>query len=83
MYLVVTDACFKWMDVHVQSTTSAATIAKLREIFAIHGLPETIVSDNGPTFTSAEFKDFLAKNGIRHIKVSPYHPASNGQVEQA
>ena len=84
MYLVVIDAHSKWMDVHLMcSTTSAATIAKLREIFATHGLPETIVSDNGPNFTSAEFENFLSKNGVKHTKVSPYHPASNGQAERA
>ena len=79
MYLVVIDAHSKWMD----TTTSASTIVKLREIFATHVLPETIVSDNGPNFTSTEFENFLAKNGIKHTKVSPYHPASNGQAEQA
>ena len=84
MYLVVIDAHFKWMEVHImRSTTSAATIVKLKEIFATHGLPETIVSDNGPNFTSAEFENFLSKNGVKHTKVSPYHPASNGQAERA
>ena len=83
MYLVVIDAYSKWMDVHImKSTTSAATIEKLREIFATHGLPENIVSDNGPNFTSAEFEDFTAKNGIKHTKVLPYHPTSNGQAER-
>ena len=32
---------------------------------------------------SAEFEQFLALNGIRHIPSSPYHPASNGQAKQA
>ena len=78
MYLVVIDADYKWMDVHIMhTTTSASTIVKLREIFTTHGLPEIIVSDNGPNFTSTEFENFLAKNGIKHTKVSPYHPASN------
>ena len=45
----------------MRSTTSAATIAKLREIFATHGLPESIVCDNGPNFTSAEFENLLSK----------------------
>lgn len=69
MYLVVIDAHFKWMEVHImRSTTSAATIVKLKEIFAAHGLPETIVSDNGPNFTSAEFENFLSKNGANTPK---------------
>ena len=46
------------MDVHIMHTS---TIAKLREIFATHVLPETLVTDNGPKFTSMEFANFLAK----------------------
>ena len=70
----------------MRSTTSTATIEKLREIFATHGLPKTLVSDNGTNFSSSEFELFMSQNGpngIRHIKVSPYHPASNGQAERA
>lgn len=84
MFLVVIDAYSKWLDVHrMSSTTSGATIEKLREIFAIHGLPAVLVSDNGSNFTSAEFEEFMKKNGIRHIRVAPYHPASNGLAERA
>ena len=84
MFLVLVDAYSKWLEVHVmKSTTSAATIEKLREIFATHGLPRTVVSDNGTNFSSGEFEQFMRQNGIRHIKTSPYHPASNGQAERA
>ena len=41
-----------------------------------------MVSDNKPSFTGLAFTDFLARNGIRHIRVAPYHPASNGLAER-
>ena len=41
------------------------------EIFSTHGLPRTIVSDNGTNFTSTEFEQFMAQNGIKHIKRHP------------
>ena len=65
------------------SATSAAVIAELRPQFAQFGLPETIVTDNGTSFVSTEFEDFLARNGIRHLTSAPYHPQSNGLAEQA
>ena len=84
MFLVVVDAYSKWLEVHrMKSVTPTATIEKLREMFATHGLPATLVSDNGSNFTSSEFKEFMKKNGIKHIKVPPYHPASNGLAERA
>ena len=66
----------------VSSATSAHTIAKLRGMFATHGLPQLVVSDNGAVFTSGEFKEFLERNGIRHVRSAPYHPASNGLAER-
>ena len=84
MVLVIIDAHSKWIDAHVTSTsTSQATIEKLMQTFATHGLPDTIVSDNGTAFTSREFQQFIYQNGIKHITVTPYHPSSNGLAERA
>ena len=84
IFLVIVDAHSKWMDViPVPSATSAVTIEKLRSLFATHGLPNKIVTDNGSVFTSVEFEDFMQRNGIIHVCSAPYHPASNGLAERA
>ena len=84
MLLIIVDAHSKWIDVHVtSSSTAATTIEKLMLSFSTHGLPNTIVSDNGPCFTAHEFKQFVKTNGVRHITTSPWHPASNGLAERA
>ncbi len=58
------------------------TIKELRRVFAAYGLPEHLVSDNGPQFTSAEFAQFMKANCIKHIRCAPYHPSSNGCAER-
>ena len=84
MFLVLVDAHSKWMEVKmVKNATSSTTITALRSIFAAHGIPELLVSDNGSVFTSAEFKNFIQHNGIRHATSVPYHPATNGLAERA
>ena len=84
LYLLLIDAHSKWMEVHiVPSTSTEATIEKLRIIFGTHGIPEQLVSDNGSGFTSREFSLFMERNGIKHILTSPYHPSSNGLAERA
>ena len=66
----------------MSSTTATKTISVLREIFARYGLPQQLVSDNGPQFSAEEFSMFLKSNGIKHIRCAPYHPASNGAAER-
>ena len=64
------------------NTTSEKTIAELRKLFSAYGLPEQVVTDNGPQFTSEEFSVFMRLNGIKHIRVAPYPPSSNGAAER-
>ena len=57
MFLLIIDAHSKWLDVHVvESATSAVTIQKLEASFSCHGLPVTVVTDNGSAFTSQGFE---------------------------
>nr|XP_049461004.1 uncharacterized protein K02A2.6-like [Anopheles coluzzii] len=82
-FLVVVDAFSKWPEFYkTTSTTTSATISMLRNIFARFGMPETLVSDNGPQFTSALFAEFCNSSGIEHITTAPFHPQSNGQAKR-
>ncbi|KHJ98584.1 integrase core domain protein [Oesophagostomum dentatum] len=83
MYLVVVDAYSKWPEISVMSSSStAATLRKLRMLFARYGNPRVIVPDNGPQFTATEFQQFRTKQGIEHVRSPPFHPQSNGQTER-
>ncbi|XP_041651122.1 uncharacterized protein K02A2.6-like [Cheilinus undulatus] len=84
MFLVIVDAHSKWMDIYpMKTSTSQATIEKLRQSFSVFGLPKMLVSDNGTCFTSADFESFMKQNGIRHVRSAPFHPSSNGLAERA
>ena len=84
MFLILVDAHTKWLDIHMtNSATSQVTIEKMRSTFAMLGLPEVLVTDNGTTFTSTEFEEFCKRNAICHVTSSPYHPASNGLAERS
>lgn len=65
------------------NTTTRAVIQVLREIFSRFGLPTMIVSDNGKSFVSKEFKNFLFQNGIEQRTSPVGNPATNGQAENA
>lgn len=83
MLLVVVDSFSKWPEVVItKSTTAQSTINKLRSNFARWGVPEVLVSDNGPQFSSGEFASFMAHLGVRHKRGAPYHPATNGLAER-
>ncbi|XP_032069854.1 uncharacterized protein K02A2.6-like, partial [Thamnophis elegans] len=80
-FLIVVDAYSRWVElVLMGSTTAESTVRALRRLFATHGLPDLVVSDNGPQFMSTTFQEFLAEQGIRHAPIAPYHPASNGRA---
>ena len=84
MWLLIVDAYSKWLEVcrmSIGATKSKDTIKALREVFCRNGLPQVIVSDNGPQFVSDEMATFMRKNGIHHVPTPTYHPASNGQAE--
>ena len=58
-YLIVVDYFSRFPEViTLSSTTSKSVILAMKAIFARHGIPQVVVSDNGPQFSSDEFKQF-------------------------
>ena len=67
----------------LSSQSSKAVIKGMKVIFARHGIPDIVHSDNGPCYSSQEFADFKTKGGFKHVTSSPHFPSSNGLVEKA
>ncbi|CAB4037087.1 Transposon Tf2-6 poly, partial [Paramuricea clavata] len=81
--LVLVDSCSRWPEVFIlKSTTAAVIINRMKSCFAVHGLPEAIVTDNGPQFVAEEFDLYLREHGITHRRVTPYWPQANSEVER-
>ncbi|XP_064638332.1 uncharacterized protein K02A2.6-like [Lineus longissimus] len=66
----------------MKSTTADKTINVFRKVFARHGLPIKLYSDNGPQFIAYEFKAYMDECGIDHHKAIPKWPQANGEVER-
>ena len=53
----------------------------MKSVFARYGIPKTIVSDNGPQYSSFQFQQFCKIYDISHDSSSPEHPKANGLPE--
>lgn len=51
--------------------------------FGRHGIPGSLVSDNGPAYASDEFRKFATQWEFQHITTSPHYAQSNGKAESA
>ena len=57
-------------------------INELEKMFATHGFPCSVTSDNGPHFIADSFETFLRNSGIEHRKTPPLWPQANGEIER-
>ena len=62
--------------------TAEAVAEGLIELFSRHGVPRSILSDQGKQFKCRLFEVLCEKFKISNIHSSPYHPQSNGVVER-
>ena len=83
-YLICDDYYSSFWEIDsLDKTTSGAVVQKLKLHFARHGIQETCVSDNGPQFTSTEFKEFSRQWKFVHVTSSPAYLQRSGKVEAA
>ena len=80
-FILLIDECTRMTHtkaINEKSSTLIQWMSKLPFLSSI----KKIVSDNGPSFTSSEFKEWTAKQGITQYFAAPYHPESNGLAER-
>jgi len=80
--LVIIDSHSKWIGaVPLHSATTSTTVEALKAFFANFGLPEEIVSDNGPQFTSQDFCIFCGNTGIKCLTIQQPTVQQNQQCK--
>lgn len=82
-YLLIIDYFSRYIEIAKLNSESAASVIKhMKSIFARHGIPQEVVSDNGPQYSSREFAKFSKEYGFVHRTSSPKYPQSNGEAER-
>ena len=82
-YLIVVDYYSKFPEIMLlDDTTSKGVITVLKSIFARHGIPDHVISDGGPQYSSNAFREFAHTWQFNHVKSSPGYAQSNGMAER-
>ncbi len=83
-YLVAIDYYSKYIELYeLPNLTSTTVIQRLKAIFARHGIPITLFTDNGAQLVSSEMKTFAEKYDFDVVTRSPAYPQANGLAESA
>ena len=82
-FLILVDYFSKYPIVaELKTLTSKAVVKAVKTTCSMFGVPKEFVSDNGPQYSSKEFKQFTDEWGIKHNPSSPLFPKSNGLAER-
>ena len=83
-YLLVVDYLSRYVELALLTHTKCNDVINhLKSMFARHGIPEVLMSDNGPQFSGQAFASFASAYGFKHLTSSPKFPQNNGEAERA
>ena len=83
-YLLVVDYLSRYIEIAcLNHPNTTEVVTHLKSIFARHGIPESLTSDNGPQYSSHEFAEFSKDYEFEHRASTPYFPQGNGEAERA
>ena len=85
--LIITDQYSRYPEVKFVYLTAIKPVQKkVKKVFTTHGVSRTVQSDNGPLFTSEDFKEFAAEMGFIHKKnhtTTSQSPGNSRRLQQA
>lgn len=82
-FLTIIDSFSRFGQAYPLNSSNAVEIVNaLVQHFSHHGTPQNIVTDNGPEFQNALFREFLLLQNINIHFTASQHPESNGIIER-
>ena len=82
-HLIIVDYYSRYPEVaELRDTKARTVIAKTKSIFSRHGIPDNVISDNGPQYSSDEYRQFSQDYDFQHTTISPRYPQSGGLHEK-
>ena len=83
-YIQVVDYYSKYIEIAIldKGENARRIIEKLKSIFSRHGIPNTLISDNGPQYACEKFRKFAESYTFIHTTSSPRYPKGNGMARK-
>ena len=82
-YLLVIDYYSNYPEIaKLSSISSSDVILHMKSIFARHGIPSVVVSDNATCYSSRLYREFAEEYNFLHRTSSPGYAQSNGKEER-
>ena len=82
-YLLIVDYTSRFLVVHKLSSMTGQHVAhQCKQVFSKYGWPETLISENGPSYTTDAFTSVMNAYHVNHITSTPHCPQSNGLAEK-
>lgn len=82
-YLTIVDVFSKYGQAyHLRDGTAISILQSVLNYCTHHGLPLTVVTDNGTEFTNQLFAEFIRLHKINHHRTLAHSPNDNGIVER-
>ena len=80
--LVLIDQRSRYPVVAFTTTTNTISLIKVfGNVFAQYGLPDRVLTDKGPSFTSTNVKNYFKSKRVYCQKITSRCPKANGEVE--
>ena len=81
-YVIIIDYTIRFFNVQLLKKSIDNSDKKMKHTFAIFGMPQILISDNGPEYKSEKFIQFAKDFDFKHITTSLNYPEANRLVER-